>query len=142
MEYQKLGSSDVSVSRMQHVERLGQQWGEVFVIGVARDLSSVATRAPQLGRSGRGECRRADFQCEVHPQSFHRHAKIVELTPPFGRLSRDAGRCVTQYDRRFGLVPMLSARTSPSRMRDVALAQQLLGGKQHGVKDDGWHVGQ
>ena len=123
------GSGDVGVSRMKHIQRLGQERREVFVIGTAPDLSAVTPRLPQRGGSRLGKRGRSDGERDVHSQPRHGHAVVVVLTPPLGRLAFDAGRCVEQYHGRFGLVAVLAAGSTSSLVTDLAIAEQFLDGK-------------
>ena len=129
-DFELLGrSGDVSVPRVQHIERLGQERREVFVIGIASDLAAVTSRLPQRGGSRFGERGRSHGESNVDAKSRNSHAVVVMLTPPLGRLSLDPRRRVEQHDGRFGLVAVLATRSASPFVTDLALAQQLLDGK-------------
>ena len=117
---------DVAVARIQHVEGFCEKRCEVIVSRIAADLSTVAPRPPQLGRSRFGQRGGSDGECEVDPQSPHRDTMVVMLAAPLGRLACDARRRVEQYDGRFGLVAVLPARSAPSLVTDLAGPQQQL----------------
>ena len=118
---------------MQDVQGLGQQDGKIVMSFADADPAIVTAGSPQLGRSHLGQCFGSDRKSQIQPQSLNRIPMIVELASSFGGLSFDSRRDVTNHNRRFGLIAMLTAGAPSSFVPDFAIAQQDFDGDRRRV---------
>lgn len=106
----------------EHVERFGQQGGEVVVCSTHGNATGRDTLLPKGTRLARRIL--PQVQRQPHTQSAHGLAMVLRLAASLGGFSSQAGRLVLNDDGRFHLVPMLPARTTTPCSLDRAIGQQ------------------
>lgn len=120
------GGLHVKFGGRDEIQRLGDDAGEVFVLGVHGDFSPTASRLPQrtwLGIKGQVA---ADVDSEAEPKSKDGLTPVFFLTPAFARFRHNSRRTMLDNDRRFDFVPMLPPWSRPSRPADRAGSQQVV----------------
>ena len=103
-------------------------WSDPCRAGIApaenrRLFTAHAKRAGHIVRATRA----ADFEDQVHPKSEEGDGAVLGLAAALARFRTHARRQMVQADGRFHLVAVLSPRSRPAKMTDVALGKYLLG---------------
>ena len=109
----RCGSRVVAV-RVEEVERLGEDGGEVAVLGRDGDPPPSASRLPERARVLVESGRAADLERQVEAEAPERGAEVLGLAPPLARLGHDPGRTMGQDDRRLDLVAVLATGPRPT----------------------------
>jgi hypothetical protein len=109
------------------LERLGDQGGEVIVLGADGEFSSPASRPPKVARGSARLDGPAKLEREVEAEPEESGLEVLALAPALGGLGPDACGSMTEDDGRLDLVPVLAARTRPPGKLQLALGGQRAG---------------
>src|SRR5215469_3322370 len=70
----------------ENIKRLGEERGEIVVIGPDRDPAVTATRLPERGGGTARHQREPKLQGQVEAEPEECHAQVFGLAAPFARL--------------------------------------------------------
>ncbi len=122
------GVSDVHVTRLQDIERLGQQGWKILVVRVGGDPSFAATALPDITGHSPIRDRTTNGEGQVDPQAMDGNSTILVLTAAFVGFGRNVRRNVGYNNGRFHFVAVLAAGTATARADKFTILQQIVNG--------------
>ena len=119
------GGPQLELAGLQHIERFGEQCGEVGMTGGEKDASGNAPLLPDgSGAWWIGRIALPDLQSQIDTQPRDSIASILLLTPPLAGRSAEAGGQVRDDNGRFDFIAVLTTRSTAPLPLDFTLLEQ------------------
>ena len=115
----------IPILMSQQVQRFRQHCWKIGVLAVDFNPSAPESGLPQCTGCVFNRAVGADAHCQCPAHPPRGHFEVLGLTPALAGLGFETGRAMSQYDCCLDFVAVLSPRTRPAGVNDIALFEKV-----------------